>query len=246
MSNSTHPSEDTIKLYRTGEHRCSYLPDRQSRTLFVDPDLEFSIELYEELTHVGFRRSGRHLYRPDCTGCSACIPARIPVEAFVLRRKHRRILKRNKDLRMEVAELAYRDQDYQLFERYIQLRHADGDMFPATKEGYMDFLTTRSDLGFQMRLYLGEKLVSVAITDHLPSGLSAVYTFFEPDLDARSLGVYSILSQINLAKHYQLPYLYLGYWVPGCQKMHYKSEYQPLEMLLEGEWQLVTVKSTKP
>jgi len=246
MSNSNNVSDDTIKLYRTGEHRCSYLPDRKSRTIFVDPDISFSVELYEELTHAGFRRSGRHLYRPDCTGCSACIATRIPVNAFKTRRKQRRIMKRNQDLRIEIAELEYRESDYLLFERYINLRHADGDMFPATREGYKDFLTTRSDLSFQLCLYKQDQLVSVAITDHLPSGLSAVYTFFEPEMEDRSLGVYSILSQISLAQKHGLPYLYLGYWVPGCQKMHYKSEYQPLEMLIDGVWQSVSVKQTNP
>lgn len=239
MSNSEGMSTQTIKLFRTSDHACSYLAERQSRTLFLDPDLHFELPLYEELTQSGFRRSGKHLYRPDCQQCNACIPARIPVHEFINRRRFRRINKANSDVRMEIMPSKVRPEDYQLFERYIEQRHSDGDMYPATPTGYEDFLAVNREFSFHIRFFDQDQLVAVAVTDRLISGLSAIYTFYEPDLDSRSLGVFAILSQIELCKKWSLPYLYLGYWVPGCQKMQYKIDYQPTELLIDGQWQCI-------
>ena len=239
MSNSERITTKTIKLFRTGDHDCSYLESRASRTLFLDPDLEYDINLYEELTQSGFRRSGKHLYRPDCKQCQSCIPARVPVEQFQLNRRFKRVLKRNSHLRMDIVPAEYRAEDYELFERYITLRHYDGDMYPASQTGYEDFLATSKPFSFHIRYFDGDSLVGVAVTDQLKTGLSAIYTFFEPDLEKDSLGVYSILKQLELCSTLQLPYLYLGYWVPGCQKMQYKTQYKPTELLVEGEWQAI-------
>lgn len=239
MSNSEDLSTRTIKLFRTGDHDCSYLPARQSRTLFVDPELEYDVALYEELTQSGFRRSGKHLYRPDCKQCQSCIPARIPVEDFFAKRRFRRILKKNQDITLEIEHSTYRPDDYALFERYIEQRHFDGDMYPATKTGYEDFLAAEKPFAFHIRYFRGEELVGVAVTDQLKTGLSAIYTFFEPELEKDSIGVYSVLKQIELCRTLNLPYLYLGYWVPGCRKMEYKVQYQPTELLIEGQWQAI-------
>jgi len=239
MTDSEKLPEGTIKLFRTGDHDCSYLPDRQSRTLFLDPELNYSLNLYEELTQSGFRRSGKHLYRPDCKQCHSCIPARVPIDEFHLKKKYKRVNKNNSDIVKTIHSSKYRPEDYQLFERYIEERHADGDMYPATKTGYEDFLATKNDYTFHIRMTLNDELVAVAVTDRLKSGLSAIYTYFSPELDKRSLGVFSILSQIELCKQWGLPYLYLGYWVPGCQKMQYKTQYQPTELLIEGQWQRI-------
>jgi arginine-tRNA-protein transferase len=237
MSNSSDLSGETIALFRTAEHPCSYLPNRQSRTIFVDPDLKFSNSLYEELTHSGFRRSGQHLYRPDCGTCTSCIPSRIPVNQFEFTKQQKRIYKKNQDLIVKIAPSQYRDEDYALFERYINARHRDGDMYPTNQQSYTDFLTCRPDVSFQIRLFDGEKLISVAVTDKLMTGLSAIYTFFDPEYDKRSLGTFSILSQIEITRINNLPYLYLGYWVPGCQKMEYKTKFNPIELLVDKKWQ---------
>lgn len=239
MSNSEHLTAKTIKLYRTGEHDCSYLENRQSRTLFLDPELNYNIALYEELTHSGFRRSGKHLYKPDCKNCNACIPSRIPVNEFNRSRRFRRILKKNQDIRYQIDTSEYRDEDYRLFEHYIELRHADGDMYPATPTSYSDFLATDSEFSLHIRYFLGDKLIGVAVTDQLESGLSAIYTYFDPDLHQRSLGVYSVLIQLMFCQLWNLPYLYLGYWVPGCAKMQYKTKYKPVELLIDGQWQRI-------
>lgn len=239
MSNSQDLSTRTIKLFRTGDHDCSYLPGRQSRTLFVDPDMDYDLHLYEELTQSGFRRSGKHLYRPDCRQCQSCIPARIPVADFQLKRRFKRILKRNAHLTLEIEHSRFRKEDYDLFERYIEQRHFDGDMYPATRTGYEDFLAAEQPFAFHIRYFDGDKLVGVAVTDQLKTGLSAIYTFFDPELESQSIGVYSILKQINMCRTLNLPYLYLGYWVPGCQKMQYKTQYKPTELLIDGHWQSI-------
>jgi arginine-tRNA-protein transferase len=239
MSNPENLTTNTIKLFRTGDHDCSYLPNRQSRTLFLDPELKFGVNLYEELTHSGFRRSGNHLYRPDCKECQSCIPSRIPLEHFKLKRRFKRVLSKNKDVTLQVSNDSFRQDDYDLFERYIEERHSDGDMYPASETGYKDFLAGNKPFSFHIRYFLDDALIGVAVTDRLNSGLSSIYTFFDPDLDSRSLGVFSILKQIELAKSFNLPYLYLGYWVPGCQKMQYKTQYEPIELLIDAQWQRI-------
>lgn len=236
-SNNSH--EKAIKFYRTGEHDCSYLPDQQSRTLFLDPDLDYSLQLYEDLTHSGFRRSGKHLYRPDCQNCHACIPSRIPVDKFQLKRRFRRVNSQNKDIDIELHPCTYSESDYKLFERYINQRHSDGDMYPASKDSYSDFLAIDQPFSFQIRYSVSGTTIGIAVTDRLKTGLSAIYTFFEPEMEQRSLGVYSILKQVELCQQLGLPYLYLGYWIPGCKKMNYKTAYQPVELLLDGRWHQV-------
>jgi len=239
MTDAETLPEGTIKLFRTSEHDCSYLADRQSRTLFLDPDLDFSLDLYEELSQAGFRRSGKHLFRPDCKTCQACISSRVPIQEFQAKKAQQRIFKKNRDIKISVQPCVFRQADYDLFERYIAQRHADGEMYPTSEATYTDFLAINNKFSFQLHLTLNEQLVAVAVTDRLHSGLSALYTFFDPDLDKRSLGVFSILSQIALAKQWGLPYLYLGYWVPGCRKMQYKTQYQPTELLIDGQWQAI-------
>ncbi|TXR53458.1 arginyltransferase [Reinekea thalattae] len=243
-SNST--TDPLIKFFRTGEHECSYLPDQQARTLFLDPELSYSQTLYEELTHAGFRRSGKHLYRPDCMSCQSCIASRIPVDDFQLNRRFRRIMKRNQDVRIELRPCHFDEADYRLFERYVNERHADGDMYPANEANYRDFLTVDRDFSFQVRYLVDDQLIGIGVTDRLNTGLSAIYTFFDPDQASRSLGTYSILKQIELCKEFKLPYLYLGYWIPNCRKMEYKAHYQPIELLLSGRWQGVEFKPKKP
>ncbi|WP_320827197.1 arginyltransferase [Reinekea sp.] len=239
MTDAETLPEGTIKLFRTSEHDCSYLADRQSRTLFLDPELNFSLDLYEELSQAGFRRSGKHLFRPDCKTCNACIPSRVPIQAFQAKKSQQRILNKNQDIKISVQPCVFRQADYDLFERYIAQRHADGEMYPASEATYTDFLAINNEFSFQLHLTLDERLVAVAVTDRLHSGLSAIYTFFDPDLEKRSLGVFSILSQIALAKQWGLANLYLGYWVPGCRKMQYKTQYQPTELLIDGQWQAI-------
>ncbi|MCH8532417.1 MAG: arginyltransferase [Saccharospirillum sp.] len=236
MKSESENQEESIKLYRTGEHPCSYLPGQQARTLFLDPELHFNRSLYEQLTHLGFRRSGMHLYRPDCESCGACMPTRVRVASFRPKRRFRRVLKANSDLDIRVVPCQYSREHYRLYERYISQRHRNGDMYPPSPDAYRDFLTSRSDLSFIMEFRKDGVLLASAFTDRLVTGLSATYTCFEPEEDARSLGTFAILSQIQYCQSQQLPFLYLGYWVPGSQQMHYKADFQPMELLINRQW----------
>ncbi|QFU75995.1 arginyltransferase [Halioglobus maricola] len=229
-----------LKVYTTYPHSCSYLEDQEATTLFVDPRQEVDQTLYSNLSVLGFRRSGNHLYRPHCSNCEACIPARIPVNKFQPNRNQKRALKRNADLEIEVTG-DIRDQSaFELYRRYIEQRHADGDMYPPDREQYQSFLDNAWECTRYYRFYQGGKLTAISVVDELLDGLSAIYTFFDPDLDDRSLGRYAILWQIEKAAEMGLDYLYLGYWIKNCRKMSYKSEYRPLELYLNGRWSLLT------
>ena len=226
-----------LNFFITHPHDCSYLPEEESTTVFVDPSAELNQALYSQLSNLGFRRSGRHVYRPKCELCHACIPIRIPTASFQPSRSQMRCLKKNLDLSFSIAESIKGDEFYQLYERYINLRHGDGDMYPATREQYEGFLT--KEWGITQYMVVrdsNQKLISVAVVDVLSNGLSAIYTFFDPDEEKRSLGVFGILSQIQWAQQLQLPYVFLGYWIKACQKMSYKCQYKPYQLFQNNQW----------
>jgi arginine-tRNA-protein transferase len=231
----------SVRFYRSDWHPCSYLEGRAARTLFVDPYLEKDNALYKTLQESGFRRSGSEIYRPDCGPCHDCIATRIPVEQFAYRRRHRRLLKKNRQrftLTWENARFtpAYFD----LYRRYLDSRHGDGEMANPMPEDFDRFLIGSWSETMFLCMYDQDQLISVAVTDFSDNALSAVYTFFDPEYSADSPGVYSILSQISEARRFGLPWLYLGYWVGGCRKMSYKTDYQPIQLLMHGRWQEVS------
>ncbi len=225
-----------LKVYTTYPHSCSYLEDKEATTLFVDPRTQVDGELYSQLSLLGFRRSGSHIYRPHCSHCSACVPARIVVDTFQPRRSQKRAWKQNQDIEMHEVECIASEEYFELYRRYIESRHQDGDMYPPLRDQYESFLSDEWDVTRYFRMDIGDELLGVAVVDTLDDGLSAIYTFFEPEHQHRSLGTYAILWQIELAKSLDLPYLYLGYWIKDCQKMAYKIQYRPLELFLNGRW----------
>lgn len=225
-----------VRLFRTGPHPCSYKEDQRATTVFLDPALPIDRRLYSRLTDIGFRRSGAHLYRPDCESCRACIPLRLPVHDFEFRRRHRRIWKANLDLTVAEHDRADDEEDFNLYRKYIAARHGGGDMYPATREQYHAFIRTATPDTLFVKYFLGDMLVAVSATDLLAHGLSAVYTWYDPALPQRSLGTYSILWQIRKARSEALPFLFLGYWIKDCARMDYKKDFRPLELLLDGNW----------
>ncbi|WP_447591397.1 arginyltransferase [Aquipseudomonas campi] len=225
-----------LKFYATQPHPCSYLPDEQATTLFLDPSQPMDVQVYAELSEMGFRRSGDHLYRPHCQRCTACVPARIPAAQFIPTRQQKRILKRNADISVAAAQPAFNEEYYALYARYIEQRHADGDMHPPSRDQFSTFLIR--DLPFS-RFYefrVSGRLLAVAVTDVLPNGLSAVYTFYDPDEERRSLGRFAILWQIAEAERLGLEAVYLGYWIKNCRKMSYKTQYRPIELFVNQRW----------
>ena len=217
------PGRDHLRKHQffiTPAHPCSYLPGREATTLFRDPRESVSEVLYSDLTDLGFRRSGAHLYRPHCQGCSACVPVRIPVDTFELKRRHRRTLKKNRDLKVVLEPASFQPKYFELYQRYISERHRDGDMYPANADQFKSFLLSPWARTQFLCSYLDNKLVAVGALDHQAQGFSAIYTFFDPDLDERSLGVFSILQEIELCVEMGLPYLYLGYWIKDLSLIH--------------------------
>ncbi len=230
MSDSRRAFPDRIPLYLTPEHECAYLPPRPSQTLFIDPGQKPDEHVYEHLLQVGFRRSGDHVYRPECMGCRACVPIRIPVTQFQLRRSQRRCWKRVVDRVEAICRPAEFDPEhYRLYQAYTATRHTEGDMADADENRYLEFLTTHWCETLFVELRLDGRLMAVAVTDRLPGCLSAVYTFFDTGMSSFSPGTFAILWQINQAQHLKLPHLYLGYWIDDSDKMRYKADFRPLE-----------------
>lgn len=225
-----------LKFYATQPHACSYLPNEQATTLFLDPSQPMNGQIYAELSELGFRRSGDHLYRPHCQLCKACVPARIPVARFHPSRKQSRVLKRNLDIKVTRCDPGFTEERYQLYARYISERHADGDMFPPSRGQFSTFLVSHLPYAFFYEMRVEDRLVGVAVTDVLPNGMSAVYTFYDPNEEKRSLGVFGILWQIAESRRLGLDAVYLGYWIKGCRKMSYKTEYRPIELFVNQRW----------
>ena len=236
MSSQEDGDKGDVDFFLTPPHPCSYLDRADAQTLFADPRRIISSDLYQTLSDNGFRRSGGHLYRPHCGSCSACVPTRVPAKSFTPSRSQRRILKRSSDLRVEVEEAKFTKRHYHLYERYINQRHADGDMFPATEDQFKSFLLSQWSASIFVSIYAGERLLSVAVTDQLARGLSAIYTFFEPSETRRSLGVLSVLKQLELCQARELDFLYLGYWIKDSDKMSYKTNYRPTELFINDRW----------
>ncbi|PMR75458.1 arginyltransferase [Billgrantia endophytica] len=237
-SNAPHHPVRDLRFFLTVPHACSYLEDQEATTLFLDPQESHSQGVYDTLALLGFRRSGKHLYRPHCEGCSACLSVRIPVADFQPNRSQRRTARRNADLRLIERPALFNAEHYALYERYIHARHHDGDMYPPSREQYRTFLTLDEPYSRLLECRLDDRLLAVAAFDQLEHGLSAIYTFFEPALEweRRSLGTFAVLSLVQEARERGLPHVYLGYWIRECRKMAYKEAYQPLEILDGRHW----------
>jgi arginine-tRNA-protein transferase len=227
----------TLVFFATPPHDCSYLPDREATTMFVDPRAQVDKRLYSQLTTLGFRRSGSHYYRPHCEGCNACVPVRLDVREFKANRSQRRVWKKNADLSSRLVTACFQERYYQLYARYIRERHYDGDMYPPSREQFTSFLVEGANQSKFLEMWRGEQLLALAVLDVLDDGLSAIYTLFDPGEEARSLGTLAVLWQAEEASRLGLPYLYLGYWIRQSRKMNYKTRFQPLESLIGGQWQ---------
>ena len=224
------------EVFLSMPHACSYLPGCTATSLFLDPRQPLDSRQYAAFMRLGFRRSGDLIYRPHCRECNACVPVRVPVNRFQPDRGQRRIWKRNQDLSVVARPPVFQQEHFELYQRYQSSRHPGGGMDDPDPQKYLNFLGSRHIHTVFYEMRLGQKLLAVAVTDILPDGLSAVYTFFNPDEKRRALGVYAVLWQIEHARERALSWLYLGYWIKECQKMAYKGRYRPLEVFLQGHW----------
>jgi arginine-tRNA-protein transferase len=225
---------------------CPYLPGQTERKVFANLPFSDGAHVNDELTQAGFRRSQNIAYRPACETCDACVSVRVPVAEFSFSRSQRRVLKRNQGLSRDLVEAEATAEQFDLLRRYLAARHAEGGM---NGMGWQDYVSMVEDTA--VRTHLIEyrmpsadggpgDLVGVCLTDLLSDGLSMVYSFFDPDMEDRSPGRFAILDHISQAQAVGLPYVYLGYWVRGSQKMDYKAGFRPMEQLTRLGWERLT------
>ena len=231
-----------LDLYITPGHPCHYLEGKQARTVFVDPARSMDQSLYTLLATHGFRRSGPHVYKPHCDACKACVPLRVPVRGFRPNRTQKRVIKRNADVRTRLLAADFDSEHFDLYGRYLAVRHAGGGMDGESPEDYRQFLLSPWGETTLLEFRLDSRLIGVAVTDELADSLSAVYTFYDPQLDERSLGIFAVLMQIEEARRRGLSWVYLGYWIAESRKMSYKAQFRPFETLAADGWQPVKVE----
>ncbi|MBS3964183.1 MAG: arginyltransferase [Methylomonas sp.] len=227
----------SIPLWLTDEQACGYLPGRMARSAAIFPGIALDTSLYAALLPQGFRRSGDQVYRPHCQTCHACTPTRVLVHHFKPDRRQKRCWQRNLRTQIIIKPARFDAEHFELYRRYQLARHDEAQNRVIGRDDYVEFLTsTWCDTWF-VEFRIDDQLMAVAVVDVLDTALSAVYTFFDPLCDKPSPGVFAILWQIEKARTLGLPHVYLGYWIEDCRKMAYKIQYQPLEGLIDSQWQ---------
>lgn len=230
----------SIRLFQTADHRCGYYPERVAQDVLLDPHDPALPALYPAALAAGFRRSGGQVYQPRCRQCRDCRPLRLEVARFRPDRSQRRCLQDNAQLQLSVREPYCDDAVFSLYRAYLGARHAGGGMDAGNRFDFEAFVRCDWSPTRFFELREGDRLLAVAVTDVLPEALSAVYTFFDPGEAARGLGTLAILRQIEWAREHGRQHLYLGFWIAGHPKMHYKSRYRPAELMQDGAWRPLT------
>lgn len=243
-----HFSTRQLRFYLTAPSPCPYLTGRFERKVFAHLPLSDGAAVNDSLTQIGFRRSQNIAYRPACEACSSCTSARIPVKDYIFSRSERKVLARNEDLRRHVVEAEATTEQFDLLRRYLLTRHADGGMAEMTWPDYVAMVedtTVRTHI-VEYRTRSKDRgpgdLLACVLIDVMGDGLSLVYSFYDPSLARRSLGTFIVLDNLIQAAMNELPHVYLGYWVPGSEKMTYKVRFSPLEILRPSGWGLISAR----
>ncbi len=242
-----HFATRKLRFFLTAPSPCPYLDGREERKVFAHLPLSDGPGVNDVLTEAGFRRSQNIAYRPACETCDACVSARIPVADYAFSRSEERVLDRSSDLSRNLVEAEATQEQFELLRRYLDARHSGGGMADMT---WIDYVAMVEDtavrthlIEYRLPVAVGPgDLIGCILVDVLSDGLSLVYSFFDPAAKRRSLGSFMILDHIRQARAAGLPYVYLGYWVPGSGKMAYKARFSPLEVLRMGGWRLLSAK----
>ncbi|NKB77748.1 MAG: arginyltransferase [Gammaproteobacteria bacterium] len=230
------------KLFISAPHPCPYIEPETASTVLLDPEFEVNNTLFSILLKSGFRRSGETIYRPHCRNCNACVSVRIPANEFTPNRAQRRTYKRNSDIYTTMVPAEFKDEHFDLYKQYQSWRHTGDIMDHDDPMRYKEFMVASSIetafIEFRLNGERGE-LVGLAVCDLPDDGLSAVYTFFNPNMAKRSLGTFAIMKQLDYVREMELDWVYLGYWIENCKKMNYKTSFKPMFGFVDKEWQLL-------
>lgn len=241
------------RFFVTSPAPCPYLPGKQERKVFTELTGQHAAELNDALGKIGFRRSQGVAYRPSCLDCSACVSVRVLTQGFVPNASQKRLLKRHADLEVTACRPWSTDEQFTLLRRYLDARHPTGGMVGMDEIDYADMVEQTPVNSFVVEYREPStngrpgRLIGGCVTDQQSDGLSMIYSYFEPDDETRrGLGNFIIMDHILRAAEAGLPYVYLGYWIQGSQRMEYKVKFQPIERLGVDGWQSFDPTSTAP
>jgi len=230
-------SFEKIQFYTTTKYSCSYIDKMDAQSLVVTPYKSINQTNFQDLVEKGFRRSGQYVYKPNCEICTACIPIRLVVKEFLPSKTQKRTYQKHEHLRVQEAPLIFKQEHFDLYLKYQNKRHSYLKNNHNNLSDYNDFLIKSNVKSKLLEFWDGDLLKIVTIIDIVNDGISAVYTFFDPDDTKVSYGTFSITWLINWCKTQQLKYMYLGYWIGDCDKMKYKTNFKPYELYIKGYWQ---------
>ena len=248
MTIPSEPPLQKLQFYVTTGYKCGYLPNKLAQSLIATPQHLINANIYSGLIQQGFRRSGQFAYRPHCETCRECVPVRVLLKNFTPNRGEKRAYKQHQNLTTTILPIAYHEAHYTLYAAYQVARHANAESEQDSErdtevekvEQYKSFLCQTNVESVMVEFRENDQLKMVSVIDIVRDGISAVYTFYDTSDAHASLGTYNVLWQIEWAKSLSFHYLYLGYWIKDSKKMAYKQNYKPLELLIDGEWQLIT------
>ena len=242
MTLPNEPQLHKLQFYVTTPYQCGYLPNRQAQSLIASPQPLIDANVYNGLIAQGFRRSGKFAYRPHCESCRECIAVRVVLNEFSPKRYQKRAFKQHEHLSARLMPIGFHQSHFDLYASYQALRHTEpaiNNLTPQTDdaEQYRQFLCQSNIESLMIEFRdANNELKIVSVVDVVQDGVSAVYTFYNA-LDTKcSYGTFAIMWLIEWTKNLHLPYLYLGYWIKGSQKMAYKQQFSPQEKLTDGEW----------
>tara|TARA_B100001250_G_C19778534_1_gene780759 strand:+ start:67 stop:792 length:726 start_codon:yes stop_codon:yes gene_type:complete len=231
---------EEIQFYVTTKYSCGYIDGQDAQSIVATPYKRINSKNFNNLINKGFRRSGQYVYKPNCKNCNACIPIRLLAKNFIPSKSQKRVKKYLNKLTVKILPLTFDEEHYKLYIQYQNKRHRNNNEDEDDVADYNDFLIKSNVNSKIVEFRFNNELKIISIIDFVKDGISAVYTFYDCNNNKLSLGTVSIIWLLELCKKENLPFLYLGYWIYESQKMKYKTNFKPYELMIEGAWQEAT------